>query len=147
MADHVRSELALDAVGMAIATRKPPAGTVHHTDRGSTPHTEMHSHRTAVRRRSSSWLRSSRGWSDWSASPFCGGCSLTTVPTGAGRGRATSWRSLPCTEAATALSKSVRRAPSNASNQWVSSPGSLGRQPSGWTTSPTRVAISLRWRT
>jgi putative transposase len=35
MADHVRSELALDAVGMAIATRKPPAGTVHHTDRGS----------------------------------------------------------------------------------------------------------------
>jgi putative transposase len=35
MADHLRSELVLDAVGMAISTRKPPAGTVHHTDRGS----------------------------------------------------------------------------------------------------------------
>jgi putative transposase len=35
MADHLRTELVLDAVGMAITTRKPPAGTVHHTDRGS----------------------------------------------------------------------------------------------------------------
>ncbi|MBB3082261.1 hypothetical protein [Geodermatophilus sabuli] len=28
-------ELVLDAVGMAITSRKPPAGTVHHTHRGS----------------------------------------------------------------------------------------------------------------
>jgi putative transposase len=35
MADHLRTELVLDAVGMAITARKPPAGTVHHTDRGS----------------------------------------------------------------------------------------------------------------
>src|SRR3954466_7671706 len=35
MADHLRTELVLDAVGMAITTRKPPAGTAHHTDRGS----------------------------------------------------------------------------------------------------------------
>ncbi|WP_091215457.1 IS3 family transposase [Geodermatophilus siccatus] len=35
MADHLRTELVLDAVGMAITTRKPLAGTVHHTDRGS----------------------------------------------------------------------------------------------------------------
>jgi putative transposase len=35
MADHLRTELVLDAVGMAITSRKPPAGTVHHTDRGS----------------------------------------------------------------------------------------------------------------
>jgi putative transposase len=35
MADHLRTELVLDAVGMAITTRKPAAGTVHHTDRGS----------------------------------------------------------------------------------------------------------------
>jgi putative transposase len=34
MADHLRTELVLDAVGMAITTRKPAAGTVHHTDRG-----------------------------------------------------------------------------------------------------------------
>ena len=33
MADHLRTELVLDAVGMAITTRKPPVGTVHHTDR------------------------------------------------------------------------------------------------------------------
>lgn len=31
MVDHLRTELVLDAVGMAITTRKPPAGTVHHT--------------------------------------------------------------------------------------------------------------------
>jgi transposase InsO family protein len=35
MADHLRTELVLDAVGMAITSRKPAAGTVHHTDRGS----------------------------------------------------------------------------------------------------------------
>ncbi|GAA4758748.1 hypothetical protein GCM10023328_47750 [Modestobacter marinus] len=35
MADHLRTELVLDAVGMAITTRKPPAGTVHHSDRGT----------------------------------------------------------------------------------------------------------------
>ena len=35
MADHLRTELVLDAVGMAITTRKPPTGTVHHTDRGT----------------------------------------------------------------------------------------------------------------
>jgi putative transposase len=36
MADHLRTELVLDAVGMAITAREPAAGTVHHTDRG--PH-------------------------------------------------------------------------------------------------------------
>lgn len=35
MADHLRTELVLDAVGMAITTRKPADGTVHHPDRGS----------------------------------------------------------------------------------------------------------------
>ena len=35
MADHLRTVLVLDAVGMAITTRKPPTGTVHHTDRGT----------------------------------------------------------------------------------------------------------------
>ena len=35
MADHLRTELVLDAVGMAITTRRPAVGTVHHTDRGS----------------------------------------------------------------------------------------------------------------
>ena len=35
MADHLRTELVLDAVGMAIHTRHPAPGLVHHTDRGS----------------------------------------------------------------------------------------------------------------
>jgi putative transposase len=35
MADHLRTELVLDAVGMAIHTRHPDPGLVHHTDRGS----------------------------------------------------------------------------------------------------------------
>lgn len=34
MADHLRTELVLDAVGMALFVRKPPAGqVVHHSDR------------------------------------------------------------------------------------------------------------------
>ena len=34
MADHLRTELVLDALDMAIAQRKPTAGLVHHSDHG-----------------------------------------------------------------------------------------------------------------
>jgi transposase InsO family protein len=34
LADHLRTELALDALRMAIDDRRPAAGLVHHTDRG-----------------------------------------------------------------------------------------------------------------
>lgn len=34
MADHLRTELALDALAMALRVRRPPPGLVHHTDRG-----------------------------------------------------------------------------------------------------------------
>jgi putative transposase len=34
MADHLRTELVLDALDMAIAQRKPTAGLVHHADHG-----------------------------------------------------------------------------------------------------------------
>jgi transposase InsO family protein len=34
LADHLRTELALAALRMAIATRSPAAGLAHHTDRG-----------------------------------------------------------------------------------------------------------------
>ena len=34
MADHLRTELALDALAMALQARRPPPGLVHHTDRG-----------------------------------------------------------------------------------------------------------------
>ena len=35
MADHLRTELALGALTMALTRRRPAAGLVHHTDRGS----------------------------------------------------------------------------------------------------------------
>jgi transposase InsO family protein len=34
MADHLRTELCLDALDMAFKTRKPAAGLLHHSDRG-----------------------------------------------------------------------------------------------------------------
>jgi len=34
MAEHLRTELALDALAMALQARRPPPGLVHHTDRG-----------------------------------------------------------------------------------------------------------------
>ena len=34
LADHLRTELALDALAMALQARRPPPGLVHHTDRG-----------------------------------------------------------------------------------------------------------------
>ena len=34
LAEHLRTELALDALRMALARRRPEAGVVHHTDRG-----------------------------------------------------------------------------------------------------------------
>ena len=33
--DHMRTELALDALSMALRTRRPGPGLVHHSDRGS----------------------------------------------------------------------------------------------------------------
>jgi putative transposase len=35
MANNLRTELVLDAVNMAIYTRRPPPGLIHHSDRGS----------------------------------------------------------------------------------------------------------------
>lgn len=34
MAEHLRTGLALDALAMALATRRPATGLVHHPDRG-----------------------------------------------------------------------------------------------------------------
>lgn len=35
MAEHMRAELVVDALQMALARRKPEAGVIHHSDRGS----------------------------------------------------------------------------------------------------------------
>jgi putative transposase len=34
MRDHLRTELVLEALDMAIANRRPPSGLIHHSDRG-----------------------------------------------------------------------------------------------------------------
>ena len=34
MADHLRTDLVLDALAMAVAARRPAAGLIHHSDRG-----------------------------------------------------------------------------------------------------------------
>jgi len=35
MADHLRAELVIDALEMAVARRRPAAGLIHHSDQGS----------------------------------------------------------------------------------------------------------------
>jgi putative transposase len=50
MADHLRTELVLDALDMAIAQRNPTTGLVHHSDHGCQPRFKGSSqHRPAER--------------------------------------------------------------------------------------------------
>ena len=37
MADHMRAELVVDALEMAVRRRRPDAGLVHHSDQGGQP--------------------------------------------------------------------------------------------------------------
>jgi putative transposase len=37
MADHMRAELVVDALQMALARRRPQPGLIHHSDQGSQP--------------------------------------------------------------------------------------------------------------
>jgi hypothetical protein len=37
LADHLRSELVIEAVEMAVARRRPAPGLVHHSDQGAQP--------------------------------------------------------------------------------------------------------------
>jgi transposase InsO family protein len=37
MADHLRADLVVDALEMAIARRRPGPGLIHHSDAGSQP--------------------------------------------------------------------------------------------------------------
>ena len=36
MADHMRTELVVDALQMAVWNRRPAPGAIHHSDHGST---------------------------------------------------------------------------------------------------------------
>lgn len=49
MADHLRAELALDALAMALHNRRPDAGLVHHTDRGCQYTAAAYQHALAAR--------------------------------------------------------------------------------------------------
>lgn len=44
MADHMRADLVSDALGMALARRRPAAGLLHHSDRGSQYASEDYQH-------------------------------------------------------------------------------------------------------
>jgi putative transposase len=62
MADHLRTELATDALKMALSTRRPMPGLIHHTDRGvqytSTAYGELlsaHQARQSVGRPGTCW--------------------------------------------------------------------------------------------
>lgn len=51
MADHLRRELVLDALGMALHQRKPSAGLIHHSDHGVPVHLDrLRPHPAHVRR-------------------------------------------------------------------------------------------------
>ena len=58
MADHLRTELPLDALLMALGARRPPPGLVHHTDRGGQYTSSAYQEALAARRLVCSMSRS-----------------------------------------------------------------------------------------
>jgi transposase InsO family protein len=48
LADHLRTELALDALTMALTARQPDPGLIHHSDRGTQYLSEAYAHRLAA---------------------------------------------------------------------------------------------------
>ena len=51
MADHMRAELVVDALEMAVARRRPPPGLIHRSDRGSLPGLNRSSQHRVIRTR------------------------------------------------------------------------------------------------
>jgi putative transposase len=51
LADHLRTELATDALDMALTTRRPPPGLIHHSDRGGQYLSAVYVGRLAATRR------------------------------------------------------------------------------------------------
>jgi putative transposase len=49
MADHMRAELVVDALQMAISRRRPAPGLIHHSDQGSQPGLNRSSQQVSVR--------------------------------------------------------------------------------------------------
>jgi putative transposase len=51
LADHLRAEIVVDALEMAVGRRRPERGLVHHSDRGSQPGLNRSSQQRVVRSR------------------------------------------------------------------------------------------------
>jgi len=49
MADHMRAELVVDALQMAVARRRPAPGLIHHSDQGSQPGLNRSSQQVSLR--------------------------------------------------------------------------------------------------
>jgi len=45
MADHLRTDLVIEALNMAAWNRRPAAGVIHHSDQGSLRHPRVRAHR------------------------------------------------------------------------------------------------------
>jgi len=86
LADHLRAELVVDALEMAVPRRRPDAGLVHHSDQGSQPNTPR-STSAKSSMSMSSCSPSGRSATPTTLSPECPGCraGLTLLTTWAFR--------------------------------------------------------------
>ena len=71
MADHLRAELALEALQMALAARQPAADLVHHTDRGCQHTAGAHQDALAARGIAVSMSRTGDCYDNAMAESFC----------------------------------------------------------------------------
>ena len=63
LADHLRAEIVVDALEMAVARRRPQEGLVHHSDQGSQLGLkESSQHRVIGEPTVAEWGRSSKTW-------------------------------------------------------------------------------------
>jgi putative transposase len=70
MADHLRTELPLEALGMALGMRKPDPGLVHHSDRGCQYASELYRSELAARQIVCSMSRVGDCWDNAVAESF-----------------------------------------------------------------------------
>ena len=69
MAEHMRSELVVDALEMAVARRRPQPGLIHHSDQGSLDGSPWPSARLPARPGSLSWIGNPRATATTTPSP------------------------------------------------------------------------------
>ena len=104
MADHLRTELPLEALGMALGMRQPERGRVHHSDGGCQYASELCRAELSARGIVCSMSRVGDCWDNAVAESFGGGVFSGGVRTGVTRSSVTSvrWTSKENQAAATA---------------------------------------------